>query len=146
GVSEARPGNAVDAREGVMTNRRIAVSRAGARTGEYDRDARGCVEVANSRVAVAGNDVVATQSFELVKAAIAVADVEQRRIEMIGVHVASGVEMIDEKGALNTFYRAQRVVADRIIADARRRSGGQIHGDASGRRCETVVAGNIEAA
>ena len=140
-VAEGRAGDAVDAAGDGVGAGHGDVSRRGAVGGaerQVDRDRGRGIGVDDAGVAVAGDDVVAAEAFELVEVAV-VAD-----IEGAGQAVAGRVVMVGEVGALDAFDRTQRVGADRGVAG--RGAGRHVDGDAAGGEEDVVVARDVEAA
>ena len=112
--------------------------RAGAGGADRDGHPSRCVGVQNARAAVAGDRVVAAQSFELVKIAV-VADIKRACETVSRRHKGIG-----KVGALNALDRPQGIGASRRVAA--HGAGGQIDTDPARREKDIVVARRIEAA
>ena len=117
--------------------------RAGAAGTDRDRHPSRRVGVDHARVAVAGDDVVAAQTLELVEVAVAGADVGSP-----GKTITGGVIGVGQHRPLDAFNVAQRVRANRGIARGNTHRRARRHVDVHSARdgTQAVVARRVEPA
>ena len=149
-VVEVRSGRAVYARERIVPDGCIAARRS---SGEIDRDTAGRVEKHNSRVAVAGDGVVAAQAFELVegadRAGVGARSAEAGRV--VGVGKDRALDLLDRVQRVGSRSRSSPVTIPAARSTliptghdgcVRRCSGGEAVEAAAA--VDEVVAGNAD--